>query len=186
MPSRLIFLNLTLSHIQRDTCPTCVNNTIMYSRHNTIMYSRHAPITTKSMSQKSPATWLIPDILQYKRRRCYLERVWHKSRSHLDRSRYSKQCHYCNTQTAKAKSNYYPNIVSNNVEDQLWNCINTILPRVPAPTLPSHVSIKYFRDSFSSHFKNKIRCFSGSYFKSCTRGLSSSKLSTCFFYICYS
>ena len=49
-------------------------------------------------------------------------------------------------------------MVSNNVENpgQLRNCINKIINRVPAPTLPSHVSIKSSFDSFSSHFKNKI------------------------------
>ena len=47
---------------------------------------------------------------------------------------------------------------SNNAENlqQLWNCINTILHRGPAETVPIHVSIKASCDSFSSHFKSKI------------------------------
>ena len=59
---------------------------------------------------------------------------------------------------AKAKSDYYTNLVSNYTENphQLWNCINKILHRVPAPTLHSHVSIKCLCDSFSSHFKNSL------------------------------
>ena len=124
------------------------------------LLNEHAPITTKSVSQKTPAPWMTPEILQSKRHRRYLERVCRKSRSPLDRSRYSKQCHYCNTQMAKAKSDYYTNMVSSNVENpcQLWNCINKILHRMPTPTLSSLVSIKSLSlcDSFSSHFKNKI------------------------------
>ena len=60
---------------------------------------------------------------------------------------------------AKAKSDYYTNMVSNNSESprQLWNCINQILHRRPAPPLPNHVSIKSLGDSFSSHFNDKIR-----------------------------
>ena len=60
---------------------------------------------------------------------------------------------------AKANSDYYTNMVSNNAENpcQLWNCMNKILHRVPAPSLPSHVSIKSLCDSFSSHFKNKTK-----------------------------
>ena len=90
------------------------------------LLNKHALITTKSVSQNPPASWMNPRILQSKRRLCYLERVWYKSRSHLDRSHYSKQCHYCNTQMAKAKSDYYTNMVSNNTKNpsQLWNCIN--------------------------------------------------------------
>ena len=59
---------------------------------------------------------------------------------------------------AKAKSNYYTNMVSNNSESprQLWNCINQILHRRPAPSLLNHVSIKSLCDSFSSHLKDKI------------------------------
>ena len=59
---------------------------------------------------------------------------------------------------AKAKSDYYTNMVSNNAESprQLWNCTNKILHRRPAPSLPNHVSIKSLCDSFSSHFNDKI------------------------------
>ena len=56
---------------------------------------------------------MTPEILQSKRRRRYLERVWRKPYSSLDRSLYSKQCHYCNRQMAKAKSDYYTNMVLN-------------------------------------------------------------------------
>ena len=133
MPSRLIFLNPTLSEIQRNTCPTCANN----------MRSRFYLINTNSASQKNPpAPLMTPGILQSRRRRRYLERVWRKSLSHLDRSRYSKQCNYCNKQMAKAKTDYYTN--TNNAENprQLWNCVNKIVPRKPPPTLSNHVSIK--------------------------------------------
>ena len=81
----------------------------------------------RTMSPKPPAPWMTSEFFLSKRRRCYLDRVWRKSRSNLGRSRYSKQYH-CNTQMAKAKSDYYTNMVSNNAEDprQLWNCINKI------------------------------------------------------------
>ena len=140
--------------IVRSTC----DNIQMLTVSGSLLDHHTAPITTKSASQKPPAPWMTLEILQSKRRCHYLERVWYKSRSHLDRSRYSKQCHYCNTEMAKAKSDYYTNMVSNNAGNprQLLNCINKILHRVPAPSLPNRVSIKSLCDSFSSHFKNKI------------------------------
>ena len=119
------------------------------------LLSKHTPITTKSVSQKPPVPRMTPEIIQSKRSRCYLERVWRKPSSPLDRSRYSKQCQYCNTHIAKAKSDYYTNMVSNNAEN-LRNFINKIVHRAHAPTLPNHVSIKSLCDSFSSHFKNKF------------------------------
>ena len=59
---------------------------------------------------------------------------------------------------SKAKSYYYENMVSNNsaTPKQLWKCINQILHRRPAPSLPTHASIKSLCNSFSSHFKDKI------------------------------
>ena len=67
------------------------------------LLNKHAPITTKTVSQKPVDPWMTPEILNSKRCRRYLERVWRKSRFPLESSRYSKQCHYCNTQMAKAK-----------------------------------------------------------------------------------
>ena len=39
---------------------------------------------------------------------------------------------------------------------QLWECINKILHRRPAPSLPTQASIKSLCNSFSSHFKETI------------------------------
>ena len=83
------------------------------------LLNKHTPVRSKSVSQKQPAPWMTPEILQSKRRRRYLERVWRKSHSSLDRSRYSKQCHHCNRQMTKAKSDYYTNIVSNKSTSQI-------------------------------------------------------------------
>ena len=82
----------------------------------------------------------------------------HLQHSSLDRSRYTRQCHLCNQQMSKAKSYYYENMVANNsaTPKQLWKCINQILHRRPAPSLPTHASIKSLCNSFSSHFKDKI------------------------------
>ena len=133
----------------------------LYKQYRQILKTlldKHAPAKSKSVSQKPPAPWMTPEIIQSKRRRRYLERVWRKSRSSLDRSRYTRQCHLCNQQMSKAKSYYYENMVANNsaTPKQLWKCINQILHRRPAPSLPTHASIKSLCNSFSSHFKDKI------------------------------
>ena len=129
-----------------------------YSQILKTLLDKHAPIKSKSGSQKPPAPWMTPEIIQSKRRRRYLERVWRKSRSSLDRSRYTRQCHLCNSQMSKPKSYYYENMVSNNsaTPKQLWKCINQILHGWPAPSLPTHASIESLCNSFSSHFIDKI------------------------------
>ena len=59
---------------------------------------------------------------------------------------------------SKAKSDYYTRMMSNNSENirQLWNCINKIIHRLPAPYLPKHVSLKSLCDCFSGYFRDKV------------------------------
>ena len=133
----------------------------LYKQYHQILKTlldKHAPIKTKSVSQKPPAPWMTAEIIKSKQRRRYLERVWRKSRSSLDRSCYTRKCHQCNREMSKAKSHYYENMVSTNsaTPKQLWECINKILHRRPAPSLPTRASIKSLCNSFSSHFKDKI------------------------------
>ena len=112
-----------------------------YRQMPKILPDKHAPIKSKLVSQKPLAPWMTQDFIQSKRRRRslqrvlgkYLERVWGKSRSSLDRSRDSRQCHQSNREMAKAISDYYENMVSNNTAtpQQLWKGINHILHRWP-------------------------------------------------------
>ena len=125
-----------------------------YRQILTTLLDKHAPINSKYMSQKPPAPWMTPKIIQSKRLRLYLERVWRTSRLFLDRSCYTGQCHLCNRQMSKAKSDYYENMVANNsaTPKQLRKCINQILQRRPAPFLPTHASIKSVCNSFFKSF----------------------------------
>ena len=73
------------------------------------------------------------DIIVAKRRRRYLERIWRRTRSPIDRSRYTKQLHniICNHMMSKAKSDYYTHFITTNSENprQMWKSVNTILHR---------------------------------------------------------
>ena len=128
------------------------------------LLDKHAPIKSKCMSQKPPAPWMTSEIIHSKRRRRYVERVWRNSRSSLDRSRYTRQCHLCNRHMSKTKSCYYENMVANNsaTPQQLWKCINQILHRRPAPSLPTHASIK----SLCNFFQVILNKKSASYIQS--------------------
>jgi len=70
-----------------------------------------------------------PEIINAKVRRRYLERIWRKSRIQLNRSRYAKQCHFCNRLINKAKFDFHRNLISNNSYNsrQLLNSINRTL-----------------------------------------------------------
>ena len=58
----------------------------------------------------------------------------------------------------KTKANFYANIILKNSEDpkKLWNSINNILHRFPAPSLPENISPKTICEKFSNFFVDKI------------------------------
>ena len=99
-----------------------------------------------------------PEIIDAKVRRLYLERIWRNSRTQLNTSRYTKQCHFCTRLMNKAKSDFYTNMVSNNYYNprQLWNCINRTLHRKASGSLPAHNSTNSLCNSFSKYFKYTI------------------------------
>ena len=105
-----------------------------------------------------PSLWMSIEIIIAKRRRRYLERVWRRSRSPLDRSRYTKQLDLCNRMMSKAKSDYNTSLLSNNSANprQMWNSVNKILDREISKPLPDHTSLDTLCSSFSMFFTDKI------------------------------
>ena len=97
--------------------------------------------------------------------RRYLERVWSRYLTALNRSRFSKQIHLCNKQTSKAKSAHYSKIISEHSGDHrsLWQAFNKILHRCPKMYLPDHSSITALANTFSSFFINKISIIRSSF-----------------------
>ena len=107
---------------------------------------------------RPPSPWMSLEIIIAKRRRRYLERIWRRSRSPLDGSRYTKQLHLCNRMMSKSKSDYYTRLLSNNsaIPRQMWNSVNKILHREKSKPLPGHTSLDTLCSSFSKFFTDKI------------------------------
>ena len=118
----------------------------------------HAPLHTKNVSRKPPNPWMTPDILAAKRYRRYLERVWRKNPTPLNRSRLTRQTHLCNRKMNAAKSAHYSEIIHENSDSQrnLWKAFNKILHRCPPVKLPDSSSIISLAESFGSFFVDKI------------------------------
>lgn len=129
------------------------------------IFHRHAPLITKRISPKPVNPWLTPDILEAKRRRKYLERIWRKNRTPLNRSRYTRQTLLYNRMMAKAKSAYLSDIIDKGSSDQrgMWKAFNKILHRHPTVSLPECTSIAELANSFGSFFVDKISVIRSSF-----------------------
>ena len=118
----------------------------------------YAPLATKKISPKPPNPWMTPAILASIRHHRYLERVWRRYFTALNRSRFSTQIHLRKKQMSKAKSAHYFKIITEHSAHHrsLWQAFNKILQDCPKMHLPDHSSITAIANTFSSFFMNKI------------------------------
>ena len=138
------------------------------SQFNSILGSildSHAPIITKQISPKPPNPWMTPEILAAKNQRRYLERVWRRNSTQLNRSRFTRQTHLCNRMMSKAKSTYYDGIIRENSTDQRsrWQAFNQILHRNPSKKIPECASIGQLATMFGNFFIDKITAIRASF-----------------------
>ena len=87
-----------------------------------------------------------------KRLRQKLERIWRRTRSCLDSSRYRyrKQANLCNKMMSDARRRYYADFI-NEISDNpqtLWKTINNMLYRTQSPSIPAFSDIKSLSESF--------------------------------------
>ena len=131
--------------------------TAQFSETLSHLLDKHAP----------KQTMMSPEIILAKSRRLYLERVWRRTRSPLDRSRYTKQLHLCNRMISKSKSDYYTSLLSNNSANprHMWNSVNKNFHREKSKPLPDYTSLDTLCSSFSKFFTNKITLIRSNFFK---------------------
>ena len=130
-----------------------LNNTSVLST----LIDFHAPPVTKRISPKPPNPWMTTAILASKRHHRYLERVWHRYPTALNRYRLSKQIHLCNRQMLKAKSAHYSKIIAEHSGDHWF-----LLQLFNKMYLPDHSSIAALAH-FQFFFINKISIIRSSF-----------------------
>ena len=130
-----------------------------FSETLSLLLDEHAPKQTKMIQPRPPSPWMYLEIILDKRRCRYLERVWRRTRSPLDRSRYTKQLHLSNRMMSKSKSDYYTSLLSNNSDNprHMWNSVNKILHREKSKPMPGYTSLDTLCSSFSKFFITLVR-----------------------------
>ena len=141
--------------------------TAQFSETLSHLLDKHAPKRTKMTQPRPPSPWMSIEIILAKRCRRYRERVWRRTRSPLDRSRYTKQLHLCNRMMSKSKSDYYTSLLSNNSANprHMWNSVNKILHHEKSKPLPDYTSLDTLCSSFSKFFTDKITSIRSNFVK---------------------
>ena len=144
------------------------NATELAQQYDSVLHTLinlHVPLVIKKISLKPPNPWMTPAILASKRHCRYLERVWHRNPTTLNRSRLTRQTCLCNRQMSKAKLAHYSKIIAKHSGDHgsLWKAFNKILHRCPKVHLPDCSSIVALASTFSSFCINKISVIRSSF-----------------------
>ena len=105
-----------------------------------------------------------PDILAKIHGR-YLDHVWCRNPTTLNRSKLTRQTHLCNRQISQAKSAYCSKIITEHSGDHrsLWKAFTKILHQYPKLHLLDHSSTVALVNTLSSFFMNKISVINSSY-----------------------
>lgn len=156
MPSLRHKLSSSLSAFDETLQPDS-----LYDRyHSTLsgLLDAHAPLRT-FLPRHLPCCWITPAILQAKRAKRQLERIWRRNKSFLNRSRLCKQVNLYNRLISSAKSSYLKHSLDSASDNpkQLWSCINSVLHKSPSSLLPDSTSSQELANSFSDFFTEKIQ-----------------------------
>ena len=138
-PSRLISRIQNWLDIPKVMQLDWPNNMTVSSTLSAIFMARWLP----KISLMPPSPGMTPAIWDFKWHCRYLEGVWCRSPTELNRSRLTRQTHLCNRQMSKAKSAHYSKLIAEHSGDHgsLWKAFNKILHCCPKMHLPDHSSI---------------------------------------------
>ena len=153
------------SELIKNPCQNANALATQYVKILSGLLEKHAPLRTKKVVSKPPNPWMTSEILSAKRQRRYLERVWRKNPTPLNRSRLTRQTHLCNKMMSKAKSRFFSETIENSSSDprSLWEAFNKLLHRSMPTKLPDCTSIPLLAERFSSFFIDKISIIRSSF-----------------------
>ena len=137
------------------------NASDLYNQYHTViseLVDRHAPLITRSCPARPPDPWITPELIDEKRKKRRLERVWRNTKSDVDKKLFQNQVHKFNNLISTAKSQFFTKLVGENKDNpkKLWSKLNSILHRTKTSVLPNCSDTLNLANSFGTFFQDKI------------------------------
>jgi len=142
----------------------------LYDQYHSTLSSildKHAPMCKKTIKRVSEK-WLSVEFFKAKHLKRHYERVWRRSKSILDRSKFRRQVNKCNDIINKSKSKTYYDLVHDNIHDpkKLWKSLHSIMHRTQISILPEDSSDSSLANKFCNYFVDKINVIRNLFSKS--------------------
>lgn len=127
--------------------------------HHTLvsLLDKYAPLCSKKVARQTEK-WLSPEFFNAKRLKRRFERLWRRTKSSSDRSKFRQQVNTCNRIINNAKSHFYSNLIQGNLDKpkKLWQILRSALNFSQSSKLPDDPSDSSLANKFCKFFENKI------------------------------
>ena len=122
------------------------------------LLDKHAPIKSKAFVERDLKPWISDKILEMKRTRMKLEKLWRRTRLTVHQIQFSEQCFKVKEEICNAKEQYFKQKIDEceGNQGQLYAIVNSLLGREKVIALPEAESPKHLADTFSDYFVTKI------------------------------
>ena len=135
-----------------------LNNLVDVFNSSSIVLNKHAPLKTRQVIVRDPTPWTNEDIRPEKQKRRKLERVWKKSKSHVDFENFRTQKNKVNTILKTKREAHITKLINDHKGDSktLFKVFhNTVYGQKTTP-FPSGKSNITLASEFSKFFTEKI------------------------------
>ena len=101
---------------------------------------------------------LSADFFDAKRLKRRFERIWRRSKSAFDRSKFRQQINKCNNIITKSKNKFYSDLIQNNLHNpkKLWQNLRSVMHRTRQSNYPDGLSDLSVAGNFCKFFESKI------------------------------
>ena len=122
------------------------------------LLDKHAPLQSRQVKSNHSCPWFTPELANLKQQRRKLERSWNITHSKADLDSLRKATRHYHQSIVQAKHSFNFNLVQSHQSTprRLWNVINTLLHRLPAPKLPTQIPSPILSQSIATFFYEKV------------------------------
>ena len=131
----------------------------LYDNTLSCILEKHAPVTVKTIINRSESPWFTDEIKKAKQDRRQAERKWRKSKLSVDHQIYREKHNLVTALSAKAKTEFYSQQIDECDGDhgKLFKIANSLLQKRREVHLPTHTCQKDLADRFVHYFSDKVQ-----------------------------
>ena len=150
--------NLRASRLCRDPPESIMDLVSCYNTTLSDLLDKHAPLFKKTITVRPRVPWFNVTVKEAKRISRKHERIWQKTRSELDRKRFTKSRNHANHVMEQARQYYYFKFIEENSTDQrkLFKATSALLGNSSGERYPPYKDLSGLANDFGKFFAQKI------------------------------